>query len=147
MKREGTLSVVIPAFNEESNIQLAEQTISKILDNNGIAYRIFFVDDEQPLQQQLAVVRFNHNRRLDGRGLCLFRHHEAADKTIPAGRDDDGIRTGLRRHHLQKRARAVDARRQTVDVDRFGAVPVDGADQIGLLDERQFLTFRRCASA
>ncbi len=45
MKREGTLSVVIPAFNEESNIQLAEQTISKILENNGIAYRIFFVDD------------------------------------------------------------------------------------------------------
>ena len=45
MIRAGTLSVIIPAYNEEANIPLATKAISDTLTDAGISYRLLFVDD------------------------------------------------------------------------------------------------------
>ena len=43
--REGRLSVIIPAYNEQENIVNTVQTVSAVLDAAYIAYEIIFVDD------------------------------------------------------------------------------------------------------
>ncbi len=45
MKREGTLSVVLPAYNEEKMIEKAAVTIGDILEKESISYELVFVDD------------------------------------------------------------------------------------------------------
>lgn len=45
MKREGTLSVVLPAYNEEKMIEKAALTIGDILEKESISYELVFVDD------------------------------------------------------------------------------------------------------
>lgn len=39
------LSVIIPSFNEEGMIHKTSQTISRILEDNGISYELIFVND------------------------------------------------------------------------------------------------------
>lgn len=39
------LSVVIPSFNEEENVEKTAKTIDELLKNNGISYEMIFVDD------------------------------------------------------------------------------------------------------
>ncbi|MCR5502473.1 MAG: glycosyltransferase family 2 protein [Lachnospiraceae bacterium] len=43
--RSGLLSVIIPAFNEQGNIERTFGAVSGILSENGILYEIIFVDD------------------------------------------------------------------------------------------------------
>lgn len=45
MIRQGVLAVIVPAYNEESNILPAAKRISRILADAGIMYQIIFVDD------------------------------------------------------------------------------------------------------
>lgn len=39
------LTVILPAFNEADNIQRAAQTVATVLEREGIAYELLFVDD------------------------------------------------------------------------------------------------------
>ena len=43
--RSGTLTVIIPAYNEAENIAAAAQTVAGILENALISYTLLFVDD------------------------------------------------------------------------------------------------------
>lgn len=45
MKKEGKLSVVLPAYNEEKIIEKAATVIGTILENASIQYELVFVDD------------------------------------------------------------------------------------------------------
>ena len=44
-EREGLLSVVIPAFNEEQSVPLAAAAVVGVLKDAGIPYELIFVDD------------------------------------------------------------------------------------------------------
>ena len=44
-KKEGLLSVILPAYNEEASVPRAAQTISALLDKAAIPHEIIFVDD------------------------------------------------------------------------------------------------------
>ena len=45
MKKEGLLSIILPAFNEEKIIKKAANVIGSILNGASIPYEIIFVDD------------------------------------------------------------------------------------------------------
>lgn len=45
MQEDKKLSVIIPSFNEQDNIQRTFQTIKQVLDGAGIPFEIIFVDD------------------------------------------------------------------------------------------------------
>ena len=40
-----TLSIIAPCFNEEKNIKLFYERLSKILKKINIEYKVFFIDD------------------------------------------------------------------------------------------------------
>ena len=39
------LSVIIPSYNEELNIELAAETVTKLLKNENIPCELIFIDD------------------------------------------------------------------------------------------------------
>ena len=43
--KQGLLSVVLPAFNEEASVPRAADTLSALLEGAGIDHEIVFVDD------------------------------------------------------------------------------------------------------
>ena len=62
--RNGTMTVIIPAYNEAENISIAAETVSNILQNAAIPYKLLFVDDgssdETWAQIQLASNKYSH---------------------------------------------------------------------------------------
>ncbi len=81
MKREGTLSVVLPAYNEEKMIEKAAVTIGDILEKESISYELVFVDDgskdstwseiERVSQTNSNIVGIHFSRNF-GKGSALF---------------------------------------------------------------------------
>jgi glycosyltransferase involved in cell wall biosynthesis len=45
MKKRSFISVIVPAYNEEKNIELAVDEVKKVLDNSPWSYEIIIVDD------------------------------------------------------------------------------------------------------
>lgn len=72
-RKQGLLSVVIPAYNEEASVPLAARTIGALLDGAGIPHELLFVDDgsrdktwdaiqaRAAAQPQVRGVRFSRN--------------------------------------------------------------------------------------
>lgn len=81
MKKEGKLSVVLPAYNEEKIIEKAATVIGTILENASIQYELVFVDDgskdntwneiEKASQEHPHVVGVHFSRNF-GKESALF---------------------------------------------------------------------------
>lgn len=71
--RDGLLTVVLPAYNEQASVPLAADTICPLLEGAGIAHEILFVNDGsrdgtwQAIQDQTA-------RHPQVRGVCFSRN-------------------------------------------------------------------------
>lgn len=71
--RDGLLTVVLPAYNEQSSVPLAADTICPLLEGAGIRHEVLFVNDGsrdgtwQAIQTQAA-------RRPQVRGVCFSRN-------------------------------------------------------------------------
>lgn len=87
MSTDRQLSVIIPSYNEQDNIQRTFQTINNILDQNHIPHEIIFVDDGskdltftriQELSLQSAQVKGISFSRNFGKEAAIFAGLEAA---------------------------------------------------------------------
>ncbi|MDR0964736.1 MAG: glycosyltransferase family 2 protein [Clostridium sp.] len=67
------LSVILPAYNEEENISLAVQEISKILSENAIDYELLFVNDGST-DGSFARIRLEHQNNPRVRGISFSRN-------------------------------------------------------------------------
>lgn len=72
-KKEGLLSIILPAYNENELIYIASDTISAIMKENDIPYEIIFVNDgskDNTWDNIIDVSKKNDNVR----GLCLSKN-------------------------------------------------------------------------
>lgn len=61
------LSIVLPAYNEEENIRFAAETLSKVMDENGIDYEIVFISDGSKDETYKRIVELSQgNSRIKG---------------------------------------------------------------------------------
>lgn len=67
------LSIVIPSYNEESNVPLAADRLSEVLETAGIPYELIFVDDGSR-DRTYAVICEEARRRPQVRGLSFSRN-------------------------------------------------------------------------
>lgn len=71
--RNGLLSVILPAYNEEDSVPLAAQTISTLLEQAAIPYELIFVNDGSRDHTWQAIQRAAcQNPRI--RGICFSRN-------------------------------------------------------------------------
>jgi len=97
-KKEGLLSVILPAYNEEASVPRAAQTISALLKDAAIAHEILFVDDGSrdgtwsAIQRQAAAfpqvrgVKFSRNF---GKEAAIFAGLAQAEGTCAVVLDCD----------------------------------------------------------
>ena len=81
------LSVIIPSFNEEENIQRTAETVGRVLTENGIDYELIFVDDGSTdatydrigdqARRDSRVVGLGFSRNF-GKEACIFAGLERA---------------------------------------------------------------------
>lgn len=67
------LSVIIPSYNEELNIETTAKTISELLEKNEIEYEIIFVDDGSKDNTFRKICEAS-KKNSDIRGLCFSRN-------------------------------------------------------------------------
>jgi len=93
------LSVVLPAFNEEANIEKVVRCVAAYLDERQIDYEIIPVNDGSAdrtgeivdwLAREMARVRPQHHPRNRGYGAALRTGFEAAQKRFVFYMDGDG---------------------------------------------------------
>jgi glycosyltransferase involved in cell wall biosynthesis len=93
------LSVVLPAFNEEANIEKVVRSVAAYLDERQIDYEIIPVDDGSidrtgeildSLAREMPRVRPRHHPQNRGYGAALRTGFEAAQKRFVFYMDGDG---------------------------------------------------------
>ncbi|GIW44461.1 MAG: glycosyl transferase [Candidatus Binatia bacterium] len=93
------LSVVLPAFNEEANIERVAMEVARYLDTTGIDYEIIVVNDGsrdrtgaiiEALAQKIPRLRPQHHEQNRGYGAALRTGFKAASKRFVFYMDGDG---------------------------------------------------------
>ena len=93
-QKEMAVSIIIPAYNEESAVREEVETIRKVMLSNGVAHEIIVVDDcsqdntaEQAAKADAKVLRHSRNR---GYGGSLKTGINTAKNEIIVITDADG---------------------------------------------------------
>jgi glycosyltransferase involved in cell wall biosynthesis len=93
------LSVVLPAFNEEANIERVAREVARFLDTTGLDYEIIVVNDGsrdrtgaiiEALAREIPRLRPQHHEHNRGYGAALRTGFEAARKRFVFYMDGDG---------------------------------------------------------
>ncbi len=72
-RKQGLLSVVLPAYNEEGSVPLAAETLCRLLSHAGIRHELIFVDDGSR-DRTWAAVQAQAARRPPVRGIRFSRN-------------------------------------------------------------------------
>ena len=72
-QKQGMLSVVLPAYNEEKSIARAAQTLHTVLKDAGIHYELIFVDDGSR-DRTWEQIQAQHRINPCVRGVCFSRN-------------------------------------------------------------------------
>ena len=72
-QKQGMLSVVLPAYNEEKSIARAAQTLHTVLKDAGIHYELIFVDDGSK-DGTWEQIQEQHRINSCVRGVCFSRN-------------------------------------------------------------------------